>query len=248
MKKIIFLLYVIFIAVLISKLTSIFLFPNYNLGDYWIYHNAIDRYLRNENFYIEYFGYFPSFFLLAPLVYIGEIYAFFLIVLAFLSFIVLFKIESPNVAILIGFLNLLDIFSGNIDFLIFFVVLLCLWRNENYTIPILLAFISFKPSVILILPYFLYKSKKRYLFIITYGASWICFNYYFLLHTEYITYFIDYAIPFFSGGFAYLRYTWLWYVYYYWIKEYYNKKNEIPILQRTELIFKTEKCINNLFH
>lgn len=202
-----------------------------HLGDIWIYKIALTRYLGGENFYQEYFGYFPSFFFFFSLFSTDMLYAMFLVLSTILGSYFLFKIDDGFGVIVCG-ICLLTIFGGNIDPFMFMVICVCIYllnnRDEllnknkillyNILVCILLAAISFKPSVILIFPYFIYRMRESLSkWIIIYGVGFILFNFYFILHPEYIFYFLDYTIVFFGTGNAYLRPFWLWYIYYYWL-------------------------------
>jgi hypothetical protein len=214
------LIYAILLIFLILNIISLFDLPNFNLGDHWIYREAIERYLNNGDFYEEYFAYFPSFFLLSFLVYDTSTYAIFLIVSSILCFLFLLILEEDNkyLAYFFGFTNIIVIFGGNIDVFIFLVILICYWKKENALIAILLAFISFKPTVIIVLPIFLFLTENRRNFIIFYIISFSLFNFYIILHLELINSYLNIVVPFYVVRFDFLRPIWIWYSIYYCLK------------------------------
>ncbi len=221
-KTIISISFLVFFVVSVIGSVYFYFFSGFNLrmdyalGDQWIYQRAIFHYYRNENFYTEYFGYFPSFFLISFLVEDLMIYFAFLSTCAVVSFYLLFQLTSNKIiAISVGIINFLTIFSGNIDPFVCMVVLLSLYYKENEVIPsILLAFICFKPTTFLIVPYFFFVSKHKVKFIMIFITSFMAFNFYFLLHAEYVFYYYDYCMGFYSNRLDYLRPVWVWYVLY----------------------------------
>lgn len=205
----------VFIA-LIMNIIGLFSLSQFELGDLWIYQKAIIRYNNHENFYTEYFGYFPGFFFLQFFMYNIFIYFIFLLCSATCTFILMEKItKNVPFSLTIYLIELITITSGNIDVFIFPVILLCFYKKNDILNAGLLAFISFKPTLILILPIFLYQSKSRIKFLSFFSISWILFNSYFLIHPEYIGYFIDYTFSFFGNRMDYLRPLWVWFSYLY---------------------------------
>ncbi len=225
------------ILVLSNLIGSIFHFMtniNINLGDHWIYEIAIQRYWENINPFQEYFVYLPSFFLLSYLVYPILVYFILLITCSLISLFILFKLDNNKLMNLsLFFISLLTIMSGNIDVFIFLIILICLW-NQKLS-PFLLAFITFKPTVILVLPYFLYRSEKRFKFIFYYCLTFILTNYYFILNPNAIWLYYDYTFNTFNMGFAFLRPYWISYVYYFFFM---SKKVVLKEAKQQEKILK----------
>lgn len=200
--------------------------------DWDIYIWAINRFNLGDGLYNLGFIYFPSFLLLQPLFYNYTIYFFFLLICCVISFIILIKIDSMIIAFLFFIISLLFLHSGNIDPFIFLVLLLCilLLNNNkellnkkkillnNIMVCFLLAFISFKQSIILIFPYFMYRlrdSLSKCIFF--YGLFFILFNFYFILYPNLIIEFWNYAIGCFDHKFELFRPFWVVYIYYYWL-------------------------------
>ncbi len=201
---------------------KVFTIPNTNLGDWWIYEKAISRFLNNDIPFQEYFLYLPSFFLLSPFVYNQLIYAIFLICCSAFSLILLLRLEKDKyMAAVFTLTSLATIFSGNIDVFMFFVILLSI-RYEKLA-PYLLGFISFKPSVIFILPFFLYRTNKRIRFMFLYCLTILLTNYYFLFNFNHIWIYLNYNLNDFDLGLVFFRPFWLSYPYYYWFMSKYKQ-------------------------
>ena len=231
MKKYHYFIYLWFIFYYI-QIISFYLFPVYDsFVDYGYYYTASLRFWSNEILYQNNFVYFPSFFILTPILYSFSIYYIFLISSLVVSFIFLTKLEN-NYATVMFFLLLafLHTYNGNIDPFILMVALICLYYEKNQNIPpILLAFISFKPTVIFIIPYFIYTSKHRVKFILLYGSILLLFNLYFLLHIDVLFQLFNYSFSDWqvTHYMDYIRPYWIYVVYYFGLKKEYKKKMTI---------------------
>lgn len=236
-KKGIVILFLIYLMISIPLYDIYLIITTQSLGgwDFEVHYiPAYLRFLKNLNFYKEGFVYFPSFFLLFQFISKEVIFIYFLISCMFLSIPLMIRLKLNTALICTLFLIQIGrIHILNVDPFIFLIILVCLNLNtlkNKYVklfVPIFLAFISFKPSVIIILPYFLYRSENRLRFALVYCLSFICFNYYFLLNPQFINYFVEYAIRFITfntkykknrGIFASFRF-WFIFVYYYFLAE-----------------------------
>ena len=146
-----------------------------------------------------------------------------MIVCTVITIILMFVILKENLLAFTIFLQpiLERITFGNIDPFVFLVIVICLCLDKYeyyYTIPVLLGFICFKPTVILILSYFFLSNKRRFAFVLLFTSTFFLFNIEFLLSGyQNILSFIttqqkDYALKYNMG--THFRY-WFWYVCYY---------------------------------
>jgi hypothetical protein len=160
--------------------------------DYQVYRLARERYDNSLNFYTDSkFPYLPSFFLIF---YASEVYFIILnFICIYISTFIMFKLDCKYYELLPFFMiNVISLIGGNIEAFIFMIVLISYYyRKSEYIPPILLAFICFKPTVIYIIPYFLYISKNRIKFIFLYCSSLGLFNIYFLFNFEMIFIFLE---------------------------------------------------------
>lgn len=180
--------------------------------DYKIYFNA----LNNINCYG--FFYFPSFFILTPLILNPIIYAIFLVLCICINQIILrelVKNRDAHFFFTIG--NIGVLFVGNIDAFIFLVILICLKYRNEYITPILLAFICFKPTVFLIVPYFLLEAKNKTKFIAIFCGVFISVNCSFIFSIGITDFNPISIIRLFPNT---LFKTWLMFVCYYYFKSY----------------------------
>jgi len=207
-----------------------YFFPVYEyFVDYFYYQAAFYRLINNQELYKNNFVYLPSFFILAPFILNKMVYFIFLISCLVVSSILLLKLEN-NIGKVLFFilLPLLYLYNGNIDPFIFLILLICCYYIENeIIIPILLAIISFKPTIIMILPYFIYNSKNRKKFILIYISCLLILNIYIIINYSLIISFLDYL--FFEHGhyIDILRPYWIYYIYYFGMKRNYKKKEKI---------------------
>jgi len=189
------------------------------LIDYYVYLDGLNELLNNNLYKTKSFIYLPSFFIFTPLLLNKEIFFNFLIICFILDILLLVKLkENPIIVIFFGMFLISRLFAGNIDVFIFLIITYCLYKDNEILTTILLAFITFKPTVILILPYFVYYSKNRKRFIIIYSITLILFNIYFLFYPEKILEYIYQGLTFSNDIRVYLCYSWLFYVYYYYFK------------------------------
>ncbi|MFO8019498.1 MAG: hypothetical protein R6U96_12800, partial [Promethearchaeia archaeon] len=138
--------------------------------DWRIYQEAFLEYMNGINPYADVsFVYFPHFFLLTPIFLNLYVYILFMLVCYGFSFYFAIKLQiNKYIIIIFLFLNPIISLNGNIDFFILLVILICLYYKNSYLTPVLLSFVSFKPTLALVLPYFFLKSKSRVKFIIVY--------------------------------------------------------------------------------
>ncbi len=189
---------------------------------YTFYKPAIDKFLENNHNFYD-LGYLPSFFFLIFFFYNITIYLVFLFSCATISSFFLFKMEkNKNIALIFSFLMFSNVLIGNIDPFIVLIVVLCLYYKKNDTLtPILLAFITFKLSVLIVVVYFFLISKKKYKFIIIFCSALTIFNWYFLIHYELIFEFIAFGSNLVNLA-LFVR-VWSVYLSYYALKEYQEK-------------------------
>ncbi len=206
------------------------LFPVYDIFiDFTYYNAALTRLMSNEKLYQKNFVYSTSFFILSPILINLYLYLIILSICLLFSLILLIKLENNywNILFLI-LLPVLYCYNGNIDPFIFLIVLICVYyKNNEYLTPILLSFISFKPTVILIVPYFLYISKNRLKFILYYVSFFVMFNFYMIMQYQLIFDYLNYLL--FEHG-HYIDVTrpyWIYFTYYYGLKEKYRKQDLI---------------------
>ena len=91
-------------------------------------------------------------------------------------------------------------FTGNIEPLTFLLLLIVFHYEENqYIPPIILAFICFKLSFFITIPYFLYRAKKKVIFMFIFTLLFCLLNIHFILNIselfDYISYGSEY-LPF----------------------------------------------------
>jgi len=220
-----------FLIFLISLLflMKIFNAESYSiLIDYKAYREGISELKNNKLYQSGSFIYLPSFFFLSIFLININIFIVFLVVCLCLSLFLLIKLkESIIVICLVLFSDIERIICANIDPFLFLVIASCLHLEsvENkkyniYLIPILLAFITFKPTIIFIVPYFLFKSENKLKFLFIYCFSVISFNFYFIFHFGLIFKFLNYGFLIYQDIRTYLRSFWIYYIYYYGLKEY----------------------------
>ncbi len=233
-------LYIIFGSIG-SILALIWLLITYKGGigniDYRIYLFAYNNYKSGKPYYTNSsicgrtcFAYFPSFFIYFQYIYSFEIYIYFLLICVTLSCAILLVINKNDndkivaLALIIGSFNC----CGNIDPFVLLIISTCLLFKENRFIPpILLGLTSFKPTMIIILPYFLWKNNCKLLFCSLFVSSFLAINYY--AEPNLNTYFDwwRYATNGYSSRIDYLRPMYVWYIYYFWFKELDNKRKSI---------------------
>ncbi len=206
--------------------------------DYFVYYSpAIQKFWNSEVFYG--LNYFPSFFFLTPFYINLEIYIVFLTCCWIGSIYLLFKLEKNYFVVLIfSFFTFVYILIGNIEpFSIFILLIAFLYEEDKYIPPILLAFICFKLTMFLIIPYFLYKANNRILFIIIFISAFLLLNIQFLFHIDYIFQFFSLGIEDEDLSSKFIRVS-LFYTLYYIIKEFrltqLSKKLESKISERNE--------------
>jgi len=199
------------------------------VGVFWDYFEyyapTIDNFFNKEGFYD--LNYFPSFFILSPLVIILPIFIIFLSISWIVSVYFLFKIEDNYLVVLLfSGAAFYYILIGNLETFCFLILVIAYYYKENnYIPPILLSFICFKITMFLTVPYFLYKSRKKFQFLLIFAGLFLIFNIYFLFHLDYILFFITF------GSDDEILYTKLirvvvFFAAYCWIKEFYlNKSN-----------------------
>lgn len=188
--------------------------------DYIEYYSlAIQKFWNSEGFYG--LNYFPSFFLLTPFYINLEIYIVFLTCCWISSTYLLFKLEKNYFVVLIfSSFTYIYILIGNIEPLSFFILLIAfLYKEDKYIPPILLAFICFKISIFLIIPYFLFKANNRILFILLFISTFLLFNIQFLFHIDYIFQFLSFGTEDEILFSKFIRVS-LFYTLYYIINEY----------------------------
>lgn len=189
-KLVIFSFYVIFILVIILKIIFVFQMRGIlNYHDWWFYREALTRYHREEPLYQLGFIYFPSFFYLEPFMRTIRTMFYFLFFSTLVSLgFLLYNEEKPYNAFLFFFYVLFAggvFIGGNINPFIFLCVVACCTFKDNVIVPpCILAFISFKPTVILIIPVFIYFARSRILFGSLYGSFFLLFNSYLITEPE----------------------------------------------------------------
>ncbi len=206
--------------------------------DYLIYRWAFQRYKDGSLYYGDTgdygrigFAYFPSFFIYFQFIYSFEIYIYFLLICIAISCALLLVINKSDnerivaVALIVGSFN----FSGgNIDPFILLIISICLlFRNNKYLPPILLGLISFKPTMIIVLPYFLWKYKSKLFFCLLFISAFLCINYYAEPNLSRYFDWWHYATIGYSNRIDYLRPMYIWYIYYFWFKELDGKHKSI---------------------
>ena len=165
----------------------------------------------NEDFDYQ-FNYLPSFFLLSPFLINKTVYIIFLFICCGLCSIILIKVEENKFfrvlfSLLVFFLS----FVGNIEPFVFLLLLLSIYYQENtYLPPILLSFICFKLSLFLVVPYFLYKSKNRTIFILLFCFCFTLYNIYFLFNIDKIILYYEFGAARWDKFLTLLR-TWALY-------------------------------------
>ncbi|MFX0196884.1 MAG: hypothetical protein ACFFCW_12220 [Candidatus Hodarchaeota archaeon] len=222
MKKMYF-LYVFYISVYIWYLLDEFT----PYIDYTIYSQAVTRFFNGEQFYIEGFVYLPSFFLLSPLVVVDIVYFLFLFICCIISVFVLLKLEKNiGIVFLFSLIQFTVLFNGNLEVFTFTLVLIsCLYKYTRYVPPILLAFASLKLSVLFVVPFFLYTSENRKLFLILFSASMILLNFVFLLNFDLFFDYLAYGSGFTSVFNLFIRQT-PFYIFYYVVNNYHEIKHD----------------------
>ncbi len=164
--------------------------------DYIAYYSpAIQKYWNNLDVFYE-LNYFPSFFVLTPFYINLEVYIVFLTCCWIGSTYLLFKLEKNYFVVLVfSSFTYIYILIGNIEPMSFFILLIAFFYKENeYIPPILLAFICFKLTMFLTIPYFLYKANNRILFILLFIGFFLLFNFQFLFHVNYIFQFLSFGM------------------------------------------------------
>ncbi|MHA1292607.1 MAG: hypothetical protein ACTSQJ_08075 [Promethearchaeota archaeon] len=227
MRKYYYFIYPVFIFFYI-QIISFYINPVYDIFiDYRYYYAAVQRFWNSEQLYQYNFVYFPSFFFLTPILLNFYIYFLFLLISLAISFILLLKIEENyGMVMFILMLPVLYLYNGNIDPFILMIILICCYYEKDENIPpILLAFISFKPTVILIIPYFLYVSKNRKRFFLLYSSFFILFNLYLIIQYKLFFEFFKYGMFDFGHKIDIIRPYWIYYVYYFGLKEQVKKKS-----------------------
>ncbi len=244
MKKYHYFIYPIFLFFYI-QIIQFYIHPAYEVFvDYGYYSSAVLRFWAGESIYQNNFVYLPSFFILTPIFLDIYIYLSFLLISLVISFIILIKLEDKFwMVFFVLCLPVLYSYNGNIDPFIFMILLICLYshKKNEYLAPVLLAFISFKPNVIFILPYFIYVSKKKKIFILIYLIFLSILNFYFIIQFNVIFEYFDFI--FFNWHqthfMDYIRPYWLYYVYYFGLKEKSNKTEYIKSFQNENSINKS---------
>ncbi|MHA1252543.1 MAG: hypothetical protein ACTSRP_21335 [Candidatus Helarchaeota archaeon] len=128
-------------------------------------------------------------------------------------------------------LPFLYLYNGNIDPFIFLVLLICCrYIEKEKIIPALLAFISFKPTIIMVLPYFFYNSKNRKNFILIYGICLLILNMYLIINFNLIFKFLQYVLFEHGHYIDIIRPYWIYYVYYFGLKNHYELKERVRSL------------------
>ena len=158
MKKYYYFIYPVYIFYYF-QIISFYINPVYDFFvDYGYYVSAIERFWNHGKLYQQNFVYFPSFFILTPFLLNFYIYFGLLCISFVISFFLLLKLEDNYwMVMFVLMLPILYTYNGNIDPFILMVVIICCYYEKNEFIPpILLAFISFKPQVIFIIPYFFF--------------------------------------------------------------------------------------------
>ncbi len=211
------------------QIISFYLFPVYDFFvDYGYYFTASLRFWNNGILYQNNFVYLPSFFILTPFLFSFNIYFVFLMISLIISLIILLKLkEDYGTVVFFMFLAFLYIYNGNIDpFILMLVLISIYYEKDQYLPPILLAFISFKPTVIFIIPYFLYISKNRVKFIFLYGSFLLLINSYLVIHIDVLAEFFNYSFGEWQTThyMDYIRPYWIYIVYYFGLKKEYKKK------------------------
>ncbi len=223
------------IASLILLLTN---YKGIGTIDYEIYLFAYHNYILDKPYYTNSpicgntcFAYFPSFFVYFQFIYSYEIYIYFLLICIAISCAILLVINENDserivaVALIIGSFNFN---GGNIDPFILLIISVCLlFRNNKYITPILLGLTSFKPTMIIILPYFIWKNKNKLLFCSLFASSFLCINYYAEPNLSRYFDWCHYATIGYSNRIDYLRPMYVWYIYYFWFKELDGKHKSI---------------------
>ncbi len=222
-RRILYFLYVLYISVYIW-----FLFDEFTpYVDYEIYNQAVTRFFNGEQFYMEGFVYLPSFFFLSPLVVVDVVYFLFLFICCIISVFVLLKHEKNiGMTFLFSLIQFTVLFNGNLEVFTFTLVLIsCLYKFNRYIPPILLAFASLKLSVLFVVPFFLYTSENRKIFLVLFSSSMILLNFVFLLNIELLFDYLTYGSGFTSIFNLFIRQT-HFYIFYYFIINYHEIKQE----------------------
>lgn len=152
--------------------------------DYEIYEWAYMRWLRGGNIYESGFNYFPSFFLLFQYIYGIKRFFWFCFICYLISIPLLLKMEI-NPLIKVGFLLLpfSEFYAGNISPFFIPITYLCILLREKegwntYFIPILLAIISIKPTIIwIVILFWLFYTDNKFYFILMYGGVFLLLNF-----------------------------------------------------------------------
>jgi len=148
-----------------------------------------------------------------------------------ISILFLLKLEeSFAMVVFIIMLPVLYTYNGNIDPFILMILLLCCYYEKNQFLPpILLGFISFKPTVIFVVPYFLYITKNKCKFILFYISFLLLFNIYLIFNIDVVFEFLNYGFGDWqtSHYMDYIRPYWIYYLYYFGLKKEYNKRKII---------------------
>jgi hypothetical protein len=211
------------------QIISFYFNPVYDLFvDYGYYFSAVERFWANDIIYQNSFVYLTGFFILTPVMLNIYMYLILLLISFVIPFILLVKLEEKYwMVVFVLTLPVLYVYNGNIDPFIFMIILICLYysKENEYLAPILLAFVSFKPNVVFVIPYFLYISKKRIKFIILYLVFLILFNINLILQFNVIFEYLEYVLFDWHQGHSmdYIRPYWIYYVYYFGLKEKYLK-------------------------
>lgn len=195
-------------------------------GDYRIYIDAIIDYFNGNPYKDPSFVYFPHFFLLMPLYINILIYIGFLGLCIVISVLYMRKNNFNKYAtIIFGAGMTLFCLSGNIGVLIAMIALICLYYDNDYLTAILMAFVSFKPTVIIILPYFLWRVDDKFKSCIVYCLTFVGLNGYFLVNNP-EWYFIFLQFERNRWAFVYFPFFRIWFfiVLYYQIEKKYRKK------------------------
>jgi len=202
----------IILCIVLSKVPIISENKEFFLIDFKIYKEDLQPYL-------------PSFDYLMIKYWDTYIYIWFLIICTAISVILIARKEPIVVTMIFTHQLISRIYCGNIDPLIFLIVIVCTQYNNDYMRGILLAFVCFKPSVILIIPYFIYKVKKKFVFLVIFCISFAVFNWAFFFEDMFL--FLNRNATMYEDIRIYILRPWFIYAYYRlireWLTNYHNQ-------------------------
>lgn len=164
--------------------------------DYIIYKDAYKRYTNDRPFYRDGFIYLPCFFMLFQFICQYDTYMLFLVICYAGTIPFLLRLDMNFLAKMsFLFTVLVDMYSLNISvFILLIVAILLNIRKEHPIIPIILAFLCFKPNVIIIVAFFFILTENKKQFVIIFALSLCVFNVELILRPELFFDLIDYYL------------------------------------------------------